>query len=115
MRVLPPVPFNARIANVATWLPTGGGVSRQAPVFVPKGQMVVFSSWGSHQSLRTYGPDARQFRPERWENIKADGFIPFIMGPRACLGRKCFESAVCLTPTNRGTQSIMRHCRHRML
>lgn len=91
MRVLPPVPFNARIANVETWLPTGGGSSRQAPVFVRKGQMVIFSSWGSHRSLSTYGQDARQFRPERWQSIKADGFIPFIMGPRACLGRKYFK------------------------
>lgn len=90
MRVLPPVPFNARIANTETWLPTGGGVDRQAPVFVPKRQMIIFSSWGSHRSLSTYGPDARDFRPEHWEegSIRGDGFIPFIMGPRACLGRE---------------------------
>ena len=96
MRVLPPVPLNARIANVATYLPTGGGPSRHSPVFVRKDQMVIFSSWGSHRSLSTYGAYAREFRPERWEEgIKADGYIPFSLGPGACLGckliRSCYE------------------------
>jgi cytochrome P450 len=63
-----------------------------APVLVKKGQKVVFAAWGSHRSTHIYGNDAQTFRPDRWFNIKADGFIPFNLGPRACPGRKYLRS-----------------------
>lgn len=36
-----------------------------------------------------WGPDAEEWRPERWENYTPDvwDFIPFNHGPRVCLGR----------------------------
>jgi cytochrome P450 len=89
MRVIPPVPFNGRTATTNTWLPVGGGPEGGAPILVKKGQKVIFAAWGSHRSTETYGSDAHTFKPERWSNIKADGFIPFNLGPRACPGRKC--------------------------
>ena len=93
MRVYPPVPFNARTANKDTYLPVGGGPAGDASVLVEKGQRVIFSSWGSHRSLKNFGEDAHEFRPERWDSLNAEsltGFIPFNLGPRACPGRKSF-------------------------
>ena len=90
MRVYPLVPFNARVANKDTTLPCGGGEDGASPIFVKKGQKVVYSSWASHRSFKSFGDDAHDFRPERWENIKAEslGYIPFNSGPRACPGRE---------------------------
>lgn len=90
MRVYPPVPFNARTANRDTWLPTGGGPDGNSSVLIKKGARVIFSSWATHRSKESFGNDAEEFRPERWENLKAEtmGFIPFNLGPRACPGRK---------------------------
>lgn len=94
MRVYPPVPFNARTANNDTYLPTGGGPDGKSSVLVQKGQGVIFYSWGSHRSTESFGMDAHDFRPERWEGggmqAQALGFIPFNMGPRACPGREFF-------------------------
>lgn len=46
-----------------------------------------------HRRKDLYGPDATQFRPERWEGTELDqigwGFMPFHGGPRICLGSKC--------------------------
>ena len=91
MRVCPPVPFNARVANKKTSLPYGGGINGASSVQIRKGQRVVFSTWATHRSKQTFGEDAHDFRPERWEQLKGDstlGFIPFNSGPRACPGRE---------------------------
>lgn len=90
MRVYPPVPFNARTANTDTTIPHGGGADGNSSILIKKGQRVVFSSWGSHRSLNTFGEDAYDFYPERWESITNEsmGFIPFNLGPRACPGRR---------------------------
>ena len=90
MRVYPPVPFNARVANKDTILPHGGGADGESNVLVQKGQRVVFSTWATHRSTRSFGDDAYEFRPERWEHLKGElpGFLPFSSGPRACPGRK---------------------------
>ncbi|KAI9760533.1 MAG: hypothetical protein M4579_001618 [Chaenotheca gracillima] len=89
MRVVPPVPINARTANKRTVLPVGGGQDGESPVFVNKGDRVIFSSYGSHRHFGSFGDDAHDFRPERWEALKAEtlGFIPFNLGPRACPGQ----------------------------
>ena len=37
-----------------------------------------------------WGPDAEEFRPERWEENNFDPglyFLPFLRGPRDCIGR----------------------------
>jgi len=90
MRVYPPVPFNARVANKDTTLPYGGGAEATLSILVKKGQKVVYSSWATHRSIKSFGDDAHDFRPERWVNMKAEalGYIPFNSGPRACPGRK---------------------------
>ncbi|KAL4944608.1 hypothetical protein BDV06DRAFT_232860 [Aspergillus oleicola] len=95
MRLIPPVPHNARTANRDTWLPSGGGKDGKSAVLVRKGESVVFSSWGSHRSTKVFGSDAHEFRPERWQgSFKSGlgpgslGFIPFSMGPRVCPGQQ---------------------------
>ena len=91
MRVCPPVPFNARVAKRDSILPHGGGPSGTSPVLVRKGGTVVFSTWAAHRNEASFGDDAPDFRPERWEGLKAEallGFVPFNSGPRVCPGRR---------------------------
>lgn len=67
LRLYPPVALNARAASRDTILPTGGGPNRTSPVFVPKGMLVLYSTYVMHRRKDFYGEDALEFRPERWE------------------------------------------------
>ncbi|KAK3935166.1 cytochrome P450 [Diplogelasinospora grovesii] len=90
LRLMPPVPFNAKMANKDTWLPRGGGSDGTGSILIRKGQIVSFWSWASHRNPDVFGADPESFRPERWENIKEDapGFIPFQPGQRVCPGQR---------------------------
>ncbi|KNG89322.1 cytochrome P450 52A12 [Aspergillus nomiae NRRL 13137] len=90
LRLLPPVPLNSRVAVKNTTLPVGGGPDRQSPVFVAKGEVVIYSVFSMHRRTDYYGEDAETFRPERWEEDGRHGweYLPFNGGPRICLGRK---------------------------
>ena len=92
LRLFPPVPLNNRTATRTTVLPRGGGPEAKHPILVRKGEMVVFSQYVNSRCKNIYGPDADDFRPERWEEHEnADHFgwayFPFSGGPRACLGQ----------------------------
>lgn len=44
-----------------------------------------------HRRTDFYGPDAEEFRPERWENETVHprwGYLPFNGGPRICIGQQ---------------------------
>ncbi|KAK5662661.1 hypothetical protein OQA88_8577 [Cercophora sp. LCS_1] len=90
LRLYPPVPLNNREAVKTTILPTGGGPDGNSPIMVRKGEMVVFSQYVNSRMKSIYGPDANDFRPERWETGELKdvgwGYFPFIGGPRQCLG-----------------------------
>lgn len=89
LRLNPPVPFNAREAIRDTILPTGGGPDGKSPVFVTKGTNVRYIPWAMHRRKDVYGPDAEEFRPERWESLKVTyEYLPFNGGPRICLGQQ---------------------------
>ncbi|KAL4902735.1 hypothetical protein BDW74DRAFT_157474 [Aspergillus multicolor] len=90
LRLLPPVPLNARIAVKDTSLPVGGGPDGKSPVFIPKGQPVLYSVYAMHRRKDLWGPDANSFRPERWEENAKRGweYLPFNGGPRICLGQQ---------------------------
>lgn len=95
LRLYPSVPVNDRKANKITFLPTGGGPDRTAPVMIPKGATVAYSVYAMHRRPDFYGMDAELFRPERWDEdmpMRCDrttaawGYLPFNGGPRTCLG-----------------------------
>ncbi|EED20395.1 cytochrome P450 alkane hydroxylase, putative [Talaromyces stipitatus ATCC 10500] len=89
LRLWPPVNFNGRMAVRDTWLPLGGGADRKSPIFVPKGQEVFWSTYALQRRKDIYGPDAEEFRPERWESIRPHWeYIPFSGGPRICIGQQ---------------------------
>lgn len=73
LRLIPPVPTNSRKANKDTVLPRGGGPDGKQPVLVPAGQAVRWSLMSMQRRTDIYGPDADEFRPERWED---DGLRP---------------------------------------
>jgi cytochrome P450 len=92
LRVYPVVPSNARFANKDTTIPRGGGPDGQSPVYVPKGGVVTYNVFAMHRRKDIYGPDADEFRPERWapeENLRPGwGYLPFNGGPRICVGQQ---------------------------
>ncbi|MCJ1244075.1 hypothetical protein MMC30_001272 [Trapelia coarctata] len=91
LRLYPPVPLNNRTATKTTILPTGGGPTGHSPILVRRGELVVFSQYVNSRRKNLYGPDADDFRPERWQTGElADigwAYFPFSGGPRACLGQ----------------------------
>jgi cytochrome P450 len=74
-----------------TTLPTGGGEDGKSPILVRRGEAVGYCVYAMHRRKDIYGPDADEFRPERWEEpgMKDIGwaYLPFNGGPRICLGR----------------------------
>ncbi|KAJ6030719.1 uncharacterized protein N7446_000217 [Penicillium canescens] len=89
LRLYPIVPFNLRMANKDTHLPVGGGPDGKSPVHVPKGYEVIYNVYTMHRSAELYGPDADEYRPERWEKLRPGwAYLPFNGGPRICLGQQ---------------------------
>lgn len=84
---------------------SGIGLPRQIPedspqgvhllgYYFPPGTVLSVPSYTMHHSKEIWGPDADDFRPERWQNVttrQKNAFIPFSYGPRACVGRNVAE------------------------
>jgi cytochrome P450 len=89
LRLRPVFPAIGRVAIRDTVLPTGGGRNHDQPLPIPAGTFAIANSWGIHVSKEIYGPDADEWKPERWNNFKPGSkeFVPFGAGPRACLGK----------------------------
>lgn len=95
LRLYPVVPLNSRQATVQTTLPKGGGPDGAEPVYIAKGQIVIYSTYAMHRDTEAFGQDADACRPERWLDDD-DGrglrpgwaYIPFNAGPRICLGQQ---------------------------
>lgn len=93
LRVHPTVPVNYRYAFKDTELPLGGGPDGKQPVFIQKGQRVIYSVHLMHNDKEIWGPDASVFNPDRWlsEEMKERhswAYIPFNGGPRICIGQQ---------------------------
>ena len=83
LRLYPSVPGNARRSVVDTTLPRGGGPNGQSPIFVPKGTEVSYLIYTTHRAPDFWGPDANEYKPERWNGRKVGfDFLPFNAGPR---------------------------------
>ncbi|ANB12982.1 hypothetical protein AWJ20_1260 [Sugiyamaella lignohabitans] len=90
LRIYPLVPLNVRYAIKDTSLPRGGGELEDQPVFVPKGTQIVYPVFMIHRLKQFWGPDAEEFRPERWyeNSYHTWDFLPFNGGPRICIGQQ---------------------------
>jgi cytochrome P450 len=103
LRLYPTVPLTMREALRDTH------VGEQ---FIPKGTEMVLSIWQINRSPEIWGPDAGEFRPERWINAD-DGkpnrhggtksnydFQTFLQGPRSCIGQEFAKAEMrCLLAT----------------
>jgi cytochrome P450 len=97
LRLHPVVPLNSREALEDTTLPLGGGPDGLSPIFIPKGDVVAWNVYAMHRRKDFYGPDADDFKPERWLDDPVSGkkglrpswyYLPFNGGPRVCLGQQ---------------------------
>ncbi|KAH6889628.1 cytochrome P450 [Thelonectria olida] len=73
--------------------PNSRGVTLQGHYFAP-GTVLSVPTYTIHHSKEIWGPDADEFRPERWDNVTDEqkiAFIPFSHGPRSCVGRNVAE------------------------
>ena len=87
LRLYPPIPRNVRTALKDIILPTGGGPDGRSRIFVPAGTEVCYHVYAMHRRFDLWGPDALEFRPERWTDVEPGwSFLPFNGGPRICLG-----------------------------
>jgi len=76
----------------------GQGITLQNHYF-PPGTVLSVPAYTIHHSKEIWGPDADEFRPERWETLterQKEAFIPFSYGPRACVGRNVAEMEMAL-------------------
>lgn len=60
---------------------------------VPKGTILGICAHAMHRNPKFWGPDAHEFRPERFEpenlkNVNPHAFVPFSGGRRMCIGYK---------------------------
>lgn len=101
LRLYPVVPANGRVAVRDTTIPSGGGPDGQSPIFIRKGQVVDYTVYAMHRRKDLWGPDALEFKPERWEGMKQSwNYLPFNGGPRICLGREFTGRVSTRTPAD---------------
>ncbi|KAF9084984.1 hypothetical protein BGX23_010063 [Mortierella sp. AD031] len=94
LRLYPSVPQNLKRCVQDDILP--GGV----PVY--KGENIGWCSWAMGRMEALWGPDAKEFKPERWltgEKPSSAKFTSFHLGPRTCLG-KSFAQLEAITITS---------------
>lgn len=93
LRTFSPVAATIRVANCNTT------VQGQ---YIPKGTLLLFPIWATNTDPLLWGPDAADFKPERWltpeqggisENNAGSGgatsnyaFMTFVHGPHSCIG-----------------------------
>ncbi|CAO3570767.1 unnamed protein product [Mortierella alpina] len=83
LRLYPSVPKNLKTCVEDDILPDGTKVY--------KGDRVAWSSYAMGRSSSVWGPDAKEYKPERWmngEKPSSSKFISFHHGPRTCLGQQ---------------------------
>ncbi|KAI1460525.1 putative cytochrome P450 alkane hydroxylase [Annulohypoxylon moriforme] len=88
LRLFPPFVTNSRVANKDTVLPVGGGPEGKSPLFVSKGEVVMYNIFAMQRRKEFFGDDVEEFRPERWKELRRRWeYLPFSGGPRNCIGQ----------------------------
>lgn len=89
LRVANVIPTLSRASLVDTTLPRGGGKEGMDPIYVPKGMDTRIALFAINRRVDIWGPDAEEFKPERWIERRAGlEFSPFGAGRKRCIGRK---------------------------
>ncbi|KAL8919744.1 MAG: hypothetical protein Q9208_006610 [Pyrenodesmia sp. 3 TL-2023] len=89
LRLYPIVQGTSRITLKDLVLPEGGGDDHRSPILVTKGTLIMLHFHAMHKREDLWGPDALDFRPERWGDEKSSWkFLPFGGGPRNCIGQQ---------------------------
>lgn len=93
MRMSAIIPFNVRCPNEDIILPRGGGPDGSEPTLLEGGTTVLLLTYNIHRDEAYWGPDAKEFNPERWMGENAPytdpwAFLPFSGGPRICIGQQ---------------------------
>ncbi|KAF9461107.1 cytochrome P450 [Collybia nuda] len=94
LRLTPPVPCTIRETVTATTWPSP--YPKGKPIYIPAHAKVSYDVYSIHTSKDFWGPDAKQFDPERFldgryqEYLSPNPyiFLPFGVGPRACFGQE---------------------------
>lgn len=60
---------------------------------IPKGTALNTVPMVPHMNTHIWGPDAEEFDPDRWDNLKGDAASPYAFetlanGPRICIGKQ---------------------------
>lgn len=100
LRLYPPVPFELKQAMTDVTLPDG--------TFLPKSSIVLWCTYAMNHSPALWGPDAEEFKPERWLDESklnliqksTSEFPVFNGGPRTCLGKGMAERTGVAIMTN---------------
>ncbi|KAJ4475587.1 cytochrome P450 [Lentinula aciculospora] len=93
LRMFPPVNGIPKYSSEDTSLTVGNAAGEKLVLPVPQGTHIVVNTVGLHYNPR-YWKDPEEFRPSRFlePDWPRDAFLPFSAGPRACIGRKFFET-----------------------
>lgn len=103
------MPLLAKTAIRDTVIPHGGGVDGKSPMFIAEGHIIRYTFRSLMRQESVYGPDADDFRPERWADPQLRpgwNFLAFGGGPRVCLGQQ-----YALTEAYYVTIRLMQHYR----
>jgi benzoate 4-monooxygenase len=79
--------------GLAREIPRGSSCTVQGHHF-PERTILSIPSWTMHHDPGIWGPDAMEYRPERFDYLTTEqkkAFNPFSFGPRACSGRNLAE------------------------
>ncbi|KAH9474466.1 Cytochrome P450 monooxygenase 124 [Psilocybe cubensis] len=97
MRMHPVITHIPKTPFEDTTLVTTNANGEKVTVPVPAGTDINILTAGLHYNPR-YWDDPHTFKPERFlKDWPRDAFMPFSAGPRACLGRKFFETEAIAT------------------
>ncbi|KZV71454.1 cytochrome P450 [Peniophora sp. CONT] len=93
LRLQPPVTGIPKMSAEDTSVTVTSVTGERAQLPIPKSTRIVINTPALHRNPR-YWSDPLTFKPERFldPDWPRDAFVPFSAGPRACIGRRFFET-----------------------